>query len=361
MVVPDGAHNIAMTCDCLVLDRPLLLTETDVDTAAGARRITWCGATFFRMADAAFFPRLGFGRTCPDVPRFVGFDMVRGILWHQRGAIRRTATAPLKQRGRSQVVPPRSGTRRTPQHVSDDSHDTYVFVNGISGDVSLQQGTARTQIVPSSIVFYCASRPYEWHHMNMTEVRNIAVPGHLLRARLRNVDQYAGRSFTDTVGMWRILAEMMHTSLRELEAIPEAASYQLGAQIADLLALTLEGDGRLSLNEASSRHGVYRRCLGVIRANIIDGDLGPELIASAVGLSVRSLHRIFAENGTAVTECIREERLAASLTHLQSPGSTEISISEIAHRTGFRSHSHFSHAFRTKFGMTPTDWRRKQN
>lgn len=261
----------------------------------------------------------------------------------------------------SKVASSREVSRRTRQHVSNDSRDTYVLVNGIRGDVSLQQGTTRTQIVPRSFVFYCASRPYEWHHNYMTEVRNIAVPGHFLKARLRNVDQYAGRAFTDTVGMWRILAEMMNTSLRELEAIPEASSYQLGAQIVDLLALTLEGDGRLSLSESSGRTGLYRRCLGFIRGNIVNGDLGPDLIASAVGLSVRSLHRIFAENGSPVLECIREERLAASLTHLQNPGSAEISISEIAHRTGFRSHSHFSHAFRTRFGMTPTDWRRRQN
>jgi AraC-like DNA-binding protein len=261
----------------------------------------------------------------------------------------------------SNVTSSREISRRTRRHVNDDSRDTYVLVNGVSGDVSLQQGTTRTQIVPRSFVYYCASRPYEWRHMNMTEVRNIAVPGHLLKARLRNVDQYAGRSFTDTSGMWRILADIMDSSLHELEAIPEAASHQLGAQIGDLLALTLEGDGRLSLTEASSRNGIYRRCLGVIRGNIIDDDLGPELIASAVGLSVRSLHRLFAENGTAVTECIREERLAASLTQLENAGSAEISISEIAHRIGFRSHSHFSHAFRTKFGMTPTDWRRRQN
>jgi len=261
----------------------------------------------------------------------------------------------------SKVASSREVSRRTRQQVSNDARDTYVLVQGISGDVSLQQGATQTQIVPHNFFFYCASRPYEWQHMNMTEVRNIAVPGSLLKARLRNVDQFAGRSFADTVGMWRILADMIDTSLDELEAIPETASYQLGAQIVDLLALALEGDGRLSLIESSGRNGLYRRCLGFIRGNIVDGNLGPAMIASAVGLSVRSLHRIFAENGPPIQECIREERLAASLTYLQKPGSGEISISEIAHRTGFRSHSHFSHAFRTKFGMTPTDWRRRQN
>ncbi len=260
----------------------------------------------------------------------------------------------------SKVTSSHEVSRRTRAHVGKDTRDTYVLVRGISGDISLQQGAARMQIVPQSFVFYCASRPYEWQHMNMTEVRNIAVPGSSLRARLRNVDQFAGRSFPDTVGMWRILADVMDTSLAELKAIPEAASHQLGAQIVDLLAITLEGDGRLSLNEASSRSGLYRRCRGFIRGNIANEDLGPDMIASAVGVSIRSLHRIFAENGPSVLECIREERLAAALTHLQNPGNAEISISEIAHRTGFRSHSHFSHAFRTKFGMSPTDWRRTE-
>jgi len=260
----------------------------------------------------------------------------------------------------SKVTSSREISRRTRQHVNCDSRDTYVLVNGIRGDVRLQQSTRTMQIVPHSFVFYCASHPYEWHHLEMTEVRNIAIPGHLLKSRLRNVDLFAGHSYTDTVGMWRILADLMGTSLRELEAIPEAASYQLGAQIVDLLAVALEADGRLSLYEASSRNGVYRRCLGFIRGNIINGDLGPDLIASAVGVSVRSLHRIFAENGASVTERIREERLAASLRHLQNPASAEISISEIAHRTGFRNQSHFSHAFRARYGMTPTDWRRRQ-
>lgn len=273
------------------------------------------------------------------------------------GQIRHSA---LGQLGISKVVSSREVSRRTQRHVSNDARDTYVLVNGVVGEVSLQQGAARAQIIPHSFAFYCASRAYEWQHMNLTAVRNVAVPGHLLRARLRNIDQYTCRTFADTVGMWRILTEMVDASLGELEAIPEAASHQLGAQLADLLALALEGDGRLALSEPSSRKAVYQRCVGFIRGNIVDASLGPDLIASTIGISVRSLHRMFAEMDSSVTDCIREERLSASLTHLRNPANAAIPISEIAYRTGFRNHSHFSHAFRSKFGMTPSDWRRTQ-
>jgi len=261
----------------------------------------------------------------------------------------------------SHVASSREVSRRTQHHVRTDSRDTYMLVKGVTGDVNVQQGSTRTQVLPHSFVFYCASRPYEWQHMCLSEVRNIAIPGHLLRARLRNVDQYTCRSFPDTVGMWRILADMMEASLKELVAIPDAASYQLGAQIVDLLALALEGDGRLSLHEKSSRAAIFHRSLRFIRGDLADARLGAELIASAIGISPRSLHRVFAENGTTVSECVREERLNASLALLSNAALAAVPISEIAYRAGFHSHAHFSHAFRCKFGMTPTAWRKDRS
>src|SRR6187551_268126 len=54
----------------------------------------------------------------------------------------------------SKVASSREISRRTRQHVGNDSRDTYVLVNGIGGNVSLRQGTAQTQIVPRSFVFY---------------------------------------------------------------------------------------------------------------------------------------------------------------------------------------------------------------
>jgi AraC-like DNA-binding protein len=289
------------------------------------------------------------------------FGAGENCLGHDHSFFGEIRHAPLGQVEISKVVSSRERSRRTPKHVTNDRCDCYILVGGVSGTVTLQQGGVQTQIAPRGFVFYCASRPYEWQHMHKTVVHNIAVPDFLMKARLRNVDQYAGRSFANTGGMWRIVEDMIDSTLRELHTIPDATSYQLGAQIVDLLSLALEGDGRLSLSEASSRNAVYQRCVGFIRGNLLDSVLGPELIANTMGVSVRSLHRIFAENGTTVTECIREERLAAAMRYLQNPGNAEISISEVAYRTGFRSHSHFSQAFRAKFGVTPSDWRRRQN
>lgn len=77
MVAPDGVHSIAMICACLVSGWFLLLSATDVHAAAGDRRINSRDVALL-VADAIFFPCLGFGRECLDVARFVDFDLVMG-------------------------------------------------------------------------------------------------------------------------------------------------------------------------------------------------------------------------------------------------------------------------------------------
>lgn len=66
------------------------------------------------------------------------------------------------------------------------------------------------------------------------------------------------------------------------------------------------------------------------------------------------------ENPEATTAAryILERRLQACAADLSSPQHRLRTITEIAVRHGFGSSSHFSRAFRARFGMTPQQWRR---
>ena len=58
--------------------------------------------------------------------------------------------------------------------------------------------------------------------------------------------------------------------------------------------------------------------------------------------------------GTTIFRFLTQERLRKSKTLIQH---SNLSLKEIAHMTGFKSAAHFSRAFRTKYGKTPTDLR----
>jgi AraC family transcriptional activator of tynA and feaB len=97
-----------------------------------------------------------------------------------------------------------------------------------------------------------------------------------------------------------------------------------------------------------------RRADRYIEANLADLALTPERVAEAQRVSRRWLDKAFAARGQTVAAAIHERRLLAASRLLDS----EASVLEVALRCGFPSASALSHAFRKRFGVSPSGWRR---
>jgi AraC-like DNA-binding protein len=77
-------------------------------------------------------------------------------------------------------------------------------------------------------------------------------------------------------------------------------------------------------------------------------------VARAFHLSASTLQRRLADEGTGVSQCVREVRLEAAMALLQG---SSLQVSEISARCGYESHSRFSAAFRKRFGFAPSHLR----
>ena len=99
------------------------------------------------------------------------------------------------------------------------------------------------------------------------------------------------------------------------------------------------------------------RILRYIDQHLNEASLSPAAIASAAGISVRHLHRIFSGHGSTVNDWIRTQRLKHCREELSDPRSRAKSITEIALDWGFNDSAHFSHCFRKQFGISPRDAR----
>jgi AraC family transcriptional activator of tynA and feaB len=69
-------------------------------------------------------------------------------------------------------------------------------------------------------------------------------------------------------------------------------------------------------------------------------------------MSVRSLYRLFADQGLVVAQYIKNRRLDLCAQALQNVHDDE-KLAGIGYRWGFSDHSHFSTAFKQRFGVTP--------
>jgi AraC-like DNA-binding protein len=100
-----------------------------------------------------------------------------------------------------------------------------------------------------------------------------------------------------------------------------------------------------------------QQILAFIHRYLSEPTLGPSEIASAMGISVRHLHRLFLLTGSSLGDYVRNRRLEGCRRDLANPYMRERSITEIAFFWGFSDSAHFSHAFKKQFGVSPRRFR----
>lgn len=92
----------------------------------------------------------------------------------------------------------------------------------------------------------------------------------------------------------------------------------------------------------------------IITENMTLEELGVSFIADKMCMSNSSLYRkVNALVGVSPIEYIRHMRLTLAVSLLEEGA---LSVTEIAERTGFGSHSSFAKAFKKTYGMTATEY-----
>lgn len=116
----------------------------------------------------------------------------------------------------------------------------------------------------------------------------------------------------------------------------------------------------LALNpRAKSDHpaGMLALIRNYIDIHYTNADLDPATVARVFDISVRQLHRLFSTNNTSFTEYLIEMRLEKSRKMLADPRCRNLKILSIAFDCGFRNINHFGWRFRTRYGITPSEFR----
>lgn len=94
--------------------------------------------------------------------------------------------------------------------------------------------------------------------------------------------------------------------------------------------------------------------LAFIERNLARTDLSPTLICRQFGLSRSALYRLFEPIG-GIAACIRNRRLECARRHLMAAGEGRGSVARLALSVGFPSDSAFARAFRTRYGVVPSE------
>jgi len=145
-----------------------------------------------------------------------------------------------------------------------------------------------------------------------------------------------------------------------VELIERDHGHALAAAVAEwFLRTELRSGSAAQRMEARERFGVSNekllRALAYMEANLED-PASKQRLADVAGVSIRQLERLFAQHlGATPTGHYLDIRLDRARTLLRQ---TTLSVMETAMACGFVSPSHFSRAYRTRFGKSPKDERK---
>ena len=256
---------------------------------------------------------------------FVGLDAERPGLGFT-GSLHSVALGPVRRTAVRSVA---HHVVRSPRQIDrGGSEDVLVSVQRAGRGLVRQDGR-EALLAPGELALYDATRPYTLTFDGPFAQTVLQLPRALLAERVGALD---GLTASRAVAPVELLA-------------PDD-----GERAVDLVAVTL---GAL-LGRAASPAEAHRRAIRLhVERELGDPSLTPASIAAAHALSPRYVHRLWAqERSETLGRHILRRRLERARDDFADG---ERGVTEIAFRWGFRSAAHFSRAYRSHFGVPPSE------
>ncbi|MEH1016096.1 helix-turn-helix domain-containing protein [Micromonospora sp. CPCC 206060] len=247
--------------------------------------------------------------------------------------------------------------------------EVYMLALTTSGRSRITQDRQTSAFHAGDFTFYDATRAHEVAHFGDLGRTGLAtsvclvIPHDLVSLPPDKVARlFAGRlSSTDGVGV--LLAQYMTRIAAHPEQYRPQDAPQLGTIALDLFTTMLGThlDTAATVPTAVRQRAMLTRVHAFIQRHLADPRLDPAMIAAAHHMSVRSLHRLFAEEQSSVAETIRQRRLDRCRRDLMNPALQHQPAYAVGARWGFPDRAHFTRVFRYAYGVTPQAYREQQD
>jgi AraC-like DNA-binding protein len=250
--------------------------------------------------------------------------------------------------GISDVQASAMSARRTPATIALAQSEDLIVVLHLQGTSHVGQNSDTLKLRPGEGAMVATDECYFFEFPDQFRQLVLKVPKRLL------ADERLARKRQTSLGLTpggvRLLERVALSSLED----PLEFSAQEEAGIERAIAELLQSAIRPTRDGAT---GPYAEARMFIRRHLADPNLKPELIATELKMSRRTLARLFANQGTTIERAIWSDRLAAIRRDILDPRLYDHSITAIAFSWAFNDAAHFSRSFSRTYGLPPSKYR----
>lgn len=248
----------------------------------------------------------------------------------------------------SQVSSPAMVYTRGANELKKSHEEYFQLVLVLDGDGAVEQGESQTLVKPGDMVVYSSTEHSKVIYPEGSITQVVKIPRSVLADRIDQIDMISATLLNGSrpIGALsrNLIQECMNVSLDDSHS-----SLRFSSGVLDILATAIEGSLPIAPNPKCAQ--ALAKVKQYIEQCLPDPELDVRQIAESNSMSVRTLNRLFASEGTTTMRWVWNRRIANSRKIL-SEGKMR-RVSQVAFDCGFNDLSHFSKAFKRRYGVTP--------
>ncbi|WP_068875937.1 MULTISPECIES: helix-turn-helix domain-containing protein [unclassified Phenylobacterium] len=208
---------------------------------------------------------------------------------------------------------------------------------------------------PGDLMLCDSSRPYSIRFDAPNRMLVLRLPEDRVAARFEDPDALVGRR----LGVESLGASLLSAFVHNLWTAPAANDDEAdceGPLLDAALNLLAAANGFAPAAPTAQASCPRQRIRRFVDEHLTDPELSVTGVARALGLSPRYVQMAFAEIATTPLAYIRRRRLQLAAQQLRRQGAG-CNITELGFSLGFNDLSHFSRAFKARYGVGPREYR----
>ncbi|WP_437880686.1 transcriptional regulator FeaR [Pseudomonas sp. LRF_L74] len=239
------------------------------------------------------------------------------------------------------------------RELADSEGDHYYACFQLQGQADMAQDGNHAKLDAGDIVLIDAGRPSSFVYGDGSRQLSLILPRRLVEQHLHYSAVRCGQRIAGSSPLALMANRLVVESTRQA-CLSLAESEATLAALVSLLRPAITGTDLGHHPHEST----FRKAIAYIDEHIREDDLCPELLAKEIGVSVRGLYRMFAKKDLVIAQYIKHRRLDFCAESLRQSGG-EQKLSAIGYAWGFSDSSRFSTAFKSRFGLSPGEYRKR--
>ncbi|WP_277961746.1 transcriptional regulator FeaR [Pseudomonas sp. RIT-To-2] len=229
----------------------------------------------------------------------------------------------------------------------------YFAVFQLEGATHMRQGDAQETLRAGDIMFIDNRYPSDFTFEGRARQLSLILPHERVEALLTHGTLRAGQKVAAQVAVAGLATQLLLGTQGRDDLSHGESEAVLDSLVSLLRPALLKDDPPRDAQEKA-----YRRCVDWIERHLCEAELSPEQVARHCGISLRGLYRAFGRHGQSVAQYIRDRRLDRCAQGLRD-GSARGKMAGVADQFGFINSSYFTTAFKARFGVAPSEYRKR--